>query len=63
MLPRWHTPLTVKLPDWLRERNPLSGGVIFSGCVAIGYITLGSIGIGCANTKDGCSPVMMEATL
>jgi hypothetical protein len=48
--------LAVKLPDWLSNTNPLSGGIIFSVCPATRYITLGAIGITCAITHGVYSP-------
>jgi hypothetical protein len=52
----------VKLPDWLSNVNPLSVGIILSGCLATRYITLGAIGITCANTYGVYSPKGKQAT-
>jgi hypothetical protein len=56
ILPWWHTPLAVKLPDWLGNTNPFPGSAIISDCLATSYITFTAIGIGHANAHGRCSP-------
>jgi len=56
ILPWWHTPLILKLPDWLNSMTLPSVGIIPSVCSATSYITFGVIGIACANTHGADSP-------
>ncbi|MGD1018310.1 MAG: hypothetical protein ABSA12_03215 [Verrucomicrobiia bacterium] len=41
----------MKLPDWLSNINPLSGGMIVFVYPATRYTKRGAVGIGCANTQ------------